>query len=728
MEQRRVAAACTLCEAICGIRVDIEGQQVVGIRGDPDDPFSKGHICPKATALGDIQHDPDRVRRPLRRTSTGFEEVSWSEALGDIVARTHALQSEHGRDSVAAYVGNPAVHNLGSMLYVPDFLRTLGSRNTYSATSLDQLPHMLAAAQMFGHPLLMPVPDVDRCDVMVILGGNPVVSNGSIMTAPGIRGRLDAIAARGRLVVVDPRRTETAARATEHHFIRPGTDAWLLLGLLQVLLDDGPDWGPLAGHVDGVEVLHQVAGRVRLADVSAHTGIDEDTVRSLAAALRSERAVLYGRLGACAQRSGGVSGWLLYAVNAVAGNLDRPGGLMFTQPAVDPVYPPGASRKPRTGFARWRSRVRGLPEFSGELPTSTLSDEIETPGEGQVRGLFVWSGNPVLSAPNGTRLERALEQLELLVSVDLYVNETARRADYVLPAVPPLGRDHYDVAFHALAVRNTAKFVAAPLPTPGDGDEERHDWRIAQELMERLLRARGAGVRQRLSRASKRWLGPRGQLRLGLRLGPWGHWHGLSGITLGALRSQPSGVDLGPLQPCVLERSPLQRLQLAPPQLVAGLDDLLGGPAADASQLLLIGRRDLRSANSWLHNAPRLMKGKSRCTLLVHPDDAAARGLQAAGEAVVRSRVGEVQVPVEITDAIMPGVVSLPHGWGHHRSGVSWTTAAKHAGHSVNDLTDDAEVDPLSGNAVLNGVPVEVQAIAGPRSMATINGVDCRDQ
>jgi len=709
MSRRDVSATCALCEAMCGLRVTLQDGRALEVRGDPEDPLSRGHICPKATAMVDLQHDPDRLRHPLRRTDRGFVRVGWDEALDEIAERTHRLQTEHGLDSVGAYLGNPNAHNTGAMLFGPTFLRALRTRNKFSATSLDQLPHMLAAGLMFGHELLLPIPDLDRTDLLVVIGGNPLVSNGSIMTAPDVRRRLRAIADRGALIVIDPRRTETARIATEHLPIRPGTDGWLLLGLIRASLDEGPpQLGPLADHADGLDEVVRIAQAVDLDRVARETTIPVGAIRSLAQRLRdTERAVVYGRLGLCAQAQGGLAGWLLVVVNAVSGHLDRPGGAMFTEPAADVLFPPGTPRRSRRRFARWRSRVRQLPEFAGELPTSVLTEEITTPGEGRIRGLFVWAGNPVLSAPGGRALDEALASLELCVSVDLYVNETGRHADFVLPAQPPLARDHYDLAFHALAIRNTAKFVPALV---GPDDEERADHEIALDLAIRLLERRGEPTwRLRASRQ----LGVRGQLEAMLRLGPHGLRRGFGGLSLSKLRRHPHGIDLGPLRPALLERMPRPRIDLAPTPLVEAADALLGSAETDRQGLLLIGRRHLRSNNTWLHNQHRLVKGPSRCTLLVHPDDAERLALATGDEATVRSAVAELTAVVEVSDEIGPGVVSLPHGWGHRHDDTSWATANAHAGVSVNDLTDPSHVEPVAGNAVLNGVPVTVRAAAG---------------
>ncbi len=698
---------CPLCEAMCGLTLEVQDGKVTRVRGDPDDPFSRGHICPKATALPDLQDDPDRVRTPMRRTGSGWEPTDWDTALDAIADGIHSLQAQHGRDSVAAYLGNPNVHNTGAMLFGRKLLHTLGSRNTYSATSVDQLPHMLAAALMFGHELLMPVPDIDRTDLLVIVGANPLVSNGSILTAPDMRSRIDAVRNRGRVVVIDPRRTETARRADAHHFIRPGTDALLLLGVLRVLLTErSPALHHLADHVDGLDQLPGLVRGLSLDTVAERTQVPAETVRELALALYdTERAVLYGRMGVCTQRHGGVAAWLVNVINAVSGHLDREGGMMVTEPALDVIYPPGGRKTgARQRFDRWRSRVRGLPELAGELPVATLAEEIETPGEGQVRGLLVWAGNPVLSTPSGARLDRAMASLELCVAIDLYVTETTRHAHWLLPAAPPLSRDHYDVAFHLLSCRNTARFSERVFEPDGD---TREDGAIALALTRRLQERRGVRLRDRLAVRALERLGVRGQLDLGLRAGP--HGLGRGGMSLRKLSESPHGIDLGPLRPCLLQRSPLERLQLAPEALVADVPRAISEVGPEG--LLLIGRRQLRSNNSWLHNSARLMKGKDRCTLLVHPDDAAAAGVEDGCQAVLSSAAGRVEVPVEVSDTVMPGVVSLPHGFGHGHDGVGWRTAAAHPGVSLNDVTDSSRIDPMSGNAVLNGVPVELSPL-----------------
>jgi anaerobic selenocysteine-containing dehydrogenase len=709
---------CHLCEAMCGIAIEVDGDRVLEIRGDKDDSFSRGHICPKAVALKDVHEDPDRLRRPQRRTAGGWVEVGWDDALDEAAQRLAAVQKVHGRNAAAIYLGNPTVHNHGSILYSQLLLESLGSRSRYSATSVDQLPHMLASLLMFGHQLLLPVPDLDRTDFLLILGANPLVSNASLMTAPGVEKRLRALRARGgRVVVVDPRRTETAAAADQHLPIRPGADVFLLAALVHTLFAEKTVRpGRLGDRTDGLDILADAVKPFPPEAVAARTGLPATAIRALARDFAAApSAAAYGRVGVCAQEFGGLAAWLVNALNLVTGNLDRPGGVMFTRPAADLVA--FAARIGQRGhFDKGRSRVRGLPEFSGEWPVATLAEEIETPGPGQVRALITNAGNPVLSAPNGARLDRALATLEFMVAIDVYRNETTRHAHLILPPAFGLERSHYDLVFHTLAVRNTAKYSPALFP-PAPG--ARHDWEILLELAGRLETARdGTSVAKGLRRAVLRALGPDGLVGFLLRFGP--HGPGLvpfgRGLTLGRLKKQPHGVDLGPLEPCLPGRlyTRTKRIDLAPARLVEDLRraalSLLAGGAIDG-RLELIGRRELRSNNSWMHNSERLVKGRDRCTLLMNPEDARGRRLTSGQRVRVTSRAGSVEVALELSDAIRPGVVSLPHGWGHGRAGTALRVANAVPGVSLNDLTDELRVDPLTGNAAFSGVPVEVTGV-----------------
>ena len=722
---------------MCGVVITTSGPRVTGIRGDPDDPFSKGHICPKAVALQDIHDDPDRLRLPMRRTGREWHPVSWDEALDEAATRLTAVQQAHGRDALAVYLGNPTVHSLGAMLFAPGLVRALHTRNRYSATSVDQLPHHVAAMTMFGHALLIPIPDIDHTQHLLIFGANPAASNGSLMTAPGVSDRIKAIRARGgRVVLIDPRRTETAALANAHHFIRPGTDALLLLAILHVVFADGSvRVDHHASYLNGLDDLRALVSRFPPARVSAVTGITADTISTIARDFAAApTAVAYGRVGVSMQEFGGLACWLISALNVVTGRLDVRGGAMFTRPAVDILK---ADQRSPDGlrFGRWTSRIRGLPEFAGELPVSALAEEIETAGPGQVRALLTHAGNPVLSTPNGQRLEQAIASLEYYVAIDFYLNETTRHANLILPPTFALERDHYDLVFHTLAVRNTAKYSPAVFERP---DDARHDWEILNGLTWRMTGTRAARVKA----AALSLLTPRRMVDIGLRQGPYGTGFRPfgGGLRMQTLEQQPHGVDLGPLQPALPGRlrTADRRMQLAPALLLADVDRLeatltsthlstSGTPRATAlvdsvtdaavrqqsngvtdGSLSLIGRRALRSNNSWMHNSERLVRGRNRCTLLMHPDDAAARALCDGNTVRITSRVGVVVVPLEVTDSVMPGVVSLPHGWGHGRDGTRLSIANAHAGVSINDLTDDQRIDTLTGNAGFSGVPVQV--------------------
>ncbi len=700
---------CTLCDAICGIAVEHDGEHVLGIRGDPDDPFSRGHICPKAVALGDVQHDPDRVRAPLRRDGTSWREVPWDEALDEIAARTTAIQRAHGRDAVAFYYGNPTAHSLGALLYGLLFAHHLGTRNLYSSNSVDSLPRLLASLWMYGNQAVLPIPDIDRTRFLLVLGANPRVSNGSIMTAPGVAGRLAALRARGgRVVVVDPRRTETAAGADQHVFIRPGTDALLLAAMVHVLFTEGlTDLGAMAGLVDGLDTLPGLFAPFTPAAVAGPTGVAAEDIAALARAFRAGGpAACYGRIGTSTQEFGAVTSWLVDLVNLLTGNFDRVGGVMFPSPAVDLAAVARALGQ-AGAFDRWRSRVGRLPEFNGELPVAAFAEEMETPGDGQVRALFTHAGNPVLSLPNGRRIDRALASLDFMVSIDIYRNETTRHAHFILPPTFGLERDEYPILFHGTAVRNTAHFSPALLPPPPG---VRHDWEIFGALASRIQSRRGGffSVLGAVEGVVLPKVTPRALLRGLLRAGT-------SGLTLDDLVRAPHGIDLGPLvprMPAVLN-TPTHRVQLAPPRLVADLPRLrarLDAPAPAPDTLLLIGRRTLRSNNSWMHNSLRMVKGRPRCTLLMHPDDAARRGLSTGDRVTVTARVGAIHVPLEVSADMMPGVVSVPHGWGHGRDGAQLTVAGEHPGVSLNDVTDDARIDAASGASALNGVPVTVTA------------------
>ncbi len=715
---RTVHKTCNLCEACCGLLIDVEDDRVVRIRADEDDLLSRGHVCPKAMALTELHQDPDRLRRPMRREGDRWKELSWEEALSEAAERLSAIQERDGSDAVGMYLGNPGAHNFGTVATIAPLRRALASRNQYTASSCDQNPKHAASLYLFGNVFKIAVPDLDRTDFFLVVGANPVVSNGSLMTAPGIRRRLRALKERGgTLVVVDPRRTATAALADRHHFVRPGSDALLLASLLQVIFSNGLGSAThLEPFVDGRRELERLVLAFAPEAVEERVGIPATEIRALARDFASARsAVCYGRVGTALHPFATLTNWLVDVLNLVTGNLDRPGGALHARPAVDLAEL--TERMPDSGEREWKTRVRGAPAFNGEQPAACLAEEIATPGPGQMRGLLTIAGNPVLSTPNGGQLDRALEGLEFYVAVDIYCNETTRHADLILPPTSTLESDNYEIVFHQFAVHNSAKFSPAVLEPEAGALAE---WEILSELALRIAERKASGLGRQALRGLRRarpFFAPRRVLDWMLRIGPYGDafrpWR--SGLRLSRLLSEPSGVDLGPLVPTLAswlsERG--LRIDLAHPIPVAELVRLAGELNAPLpTGLMLIGRRDSRTNNSWFHNLPSSVKGRDRCTLLMHPDDAKDRGLLHGDPVQIRSRVGAVEVRLEITDEVMPGVVSLPHGWGHGRPGTRLRVARAHAHASLNDLTDELEIEPVVGNAILNGVPVEVARAA----------------
>jgi len=695
---------CHLCEAMCGIEVTLEDGAVTAIKGDKADPLSRGHICPKARAIADIQDDPDRLRTPIRREGDRWHPIGWDEAFDLVVERLVAVRKAKGPNAIGIYSGNPNVHNYGNMTHANLFLKPLKTRNRFSASSVDQMPHQLVAYLMFGHQFLIPITDIDHTDFFLMLGANPLASNGSLMTVPDVRARLRALQKRGgKLVVIDPRRTETAALADQHLAIRPGTDAALLAALINAIAaNTGSKPGRLEGMVTGLDAVLEALAPFTPEHVADFCGIPAETIGALATAFASaEKAACYGRMGISTQRFGTLCQWLVQVLNILTGNFDKRGGVLFTKPALDMLSGPMS----RPGhFDAWRSRVRALPEFSGELPAATMADEIATEGEGQIRAMVTVAGNPVLSTPNGKRLEEALAGLDFMVSIDCYLNETTRFADVILPPVGPLEKDHYDLIFHIFAVRNTVKYSRPTLPKQEDGLE---DWEIFSALGERLAVKLGKDYRPLPP--------PKVLLDMGLRAGPYGADTGHEqALDLEKVASEPHGIDLGPLEPSLPDRlfTADKKIDCAPEPLMKDLARLEEAVAETPDErLLLIGRRHLRSNNSWLHNSARLVKGPRRDQMLMHPDDLAARGLTDGAMVRVSSRVGSVEIEVAASEDIRQGVVSIPHGWGHHRKGTRTKIAEAHAGISANDLTDELLLDALSANAAINGVPVEVSRL-----------------
>ena len=692
------AFTCNLCEAMCGLHLQVEEGRIGEIRGNPNDVFSRGHICPKGPAMREVLEDPDRLRQPMRRTpSGGFVPISWDEALDEAAARLRQVQREYGRNAVGFYYGNPVAHSHRAALGMQLLTFALRTQNRFDANSQDSNPKLFACSQMYGDGLSLTVPDVDRTDFLLMLGANPAVSGGSLMALGDVRGRLQGIRKRGgRMVLLDPRKNETAAWCDEHHFLKPGSDAALLFSLLHVLFAEGRvDERAVRPVASGLDRLRLLARSFPPERVAPRAGIPAALIRRLARELsQARRAVIYGRIGTSQNEFGPLAAWLLEAINVVTGNFDREGGAMFPEPAADPG--PLARLLIGNVYDRWRSRLRGLPEFLGSLPSAVMAEEMETDGPGRVRAFVCLAGNPVLSTPNGARLERALRGVEFRLSIDFYINETSRLADLILPPAHALETGNFDLLLLATSVRNFVKASAPAVPRPSGA---RDDWEILSELSLRLAAPRPL---QRLARRLLRDLPDR---VVDFLLRP-------RGLSLAGLHDTPDGIDLGPLRPARASKVRTRdgRVQLCPEVFAADVPRLerwLLAPAPDG--LVLIGRRDLRTNNSWMHNAPSLAKGPDRARLWIHPQDAASCAVRDGGTARVTSRVGSIVVRVRETEQVMPGVVSLPHGFGHAAARESMRVAGAMAGENVNALTDEERVEPLLGTSALNGVPVRVE-------------------
>lgn len=729
---------CPFCEATCGLTLELEEGRVTSARGDRDDVFSAGFICPKGASFGELDGDPDRLTGPLVRRDGELVEVSWEEAYQAVADGLGAVLREHGGQSVAVYLGNPNAHTIAGGLYAPLIIKGLGTRLMFSASTLDQMPKHVAVGLMFGNPVAFTVPDVDRTDYLVVIGANPLVSNGSVATVADFGGKLKALRKRGgRLVVIDPARTRTAQLADVHIAPRPGTDAALLFAVVRTLFDEGLVTTPL-DRVAGVDDVRELAEAFAPEAVADYCGVPAADIRTLARELAAApAAAVYGRIGTSTVEFGSLGNWLVDVVNVLTGNLDRPGGVMFPQSAIGSApRPPKPGRGFRTG--RWHSRVSGYPEVLSELPATALAEELETPGDGQPKAVITIAGNPVLSAPDGERLSRALDDVDFMVSIDPYLNETTIHADVILPPPPPSQSAHFDVALSNTAIRNNARYSPPVLPLPpGRPDEPEILSRIAlilyglgpfadpalvdEQVIAMTLAKETADADspvagrdlEELTAMLPRGRGYERRLDMMLRLGPYGDGFGAKpdGLTLQRLKDAPHGIDFGPLRPRLLEilRTPSGMVELAPAELAADVPRLRAALGVPEDGFVLIGRRHLRSNNSWMHNLPALAGGTNRCTLRMHPADAAELGVTDAAR--IKGPGGELEAPVELTDAIRRGVVSLPHGWGHDRAGTKQTVAAGQPGVNVNQLNDGTALDPLSGTAVLNGIPVQISPV-----------------
>jgi anaerobic selenocysteine-containing dehydrogenase len=727
-EDGRHLRTCPLCEAMCGLEIHVEGGKVSKIRGNPDDVWSRGHLCPKGTSLGALHDDPDRIRRPMIKVDGRWREVSWDAAFRRCTELLMPVISEYGIGAVTAYTGNPLAHSFSLARYAGVLLGMSGMPVTYSPGTVDQWPKNLSSHLMYGGWWTFPVPDIERTDLLVIMGANPAASQGSLLAAPDVMGLIDGIRKRGKVIVIDPVRTLTAARADEWLPIVPGTDAALLLAVAHTLFDENlVNPGP---HVDGIDTMRRVAADWPPARVSAVTGIDEGRIRDLARELAgTENSVVYGRIGLCNQEFGSLASWLVDVINILTGHFDRPGGAMFPRPAAWSI-----TTQPLPGleggipeFGRWRTRVRGAKEVLGQTPVSCMAEEIATPGDGQLKALITVAGNPVLSTPGGHKLDEVLPMLQAMISVDLWLNETTRHADVILPGLSALEQAHHDDLVLQFAIHSIANY-SAPVFDPGDRP---HEWEILIRLTGLCTGTPAEDVdvgaiddgyfdylafTQGLDGATLRELydhgGPERMLDLTLRTGPFGDRYGENpgGLTLDMLKANPNGIDFGPMVPQLPDvlGTPDKKIRLAPPYLLDDLSRLAARMERPAEPLVLVSRRHLRSNNTWMHNVPALMKGRDRCTLLIHPDDAARCGVTDDDVVTVKSAAGEIKVPVEITSAIKPGVVSMPHGWGHGKSGTRMSVANNSPGANTNALSPPTFIDEPSGNGALNGIPVTI--------------------
>ena len=689
---------CNLCEAMCGLKITYKEKKVISIVGDKKDPLSKGYICPKSLALKDLYEDSDRLKTPIKRVENGWKKISWTEAFDEVEHQIKKIQEQYSNDAVATYQGNPNVHNLGSMLYGGPFLKSLKTKQKYSATSADQLPHHIASLKMFGHQMLIPIPDIERTDYLLILGANPGASNGSLLTAPGFSQKIKNIQKRGGEVInIDPRYTETSKISSDHFFINPGKDALLLLSLLHVIFEQGIDKKThLSSHLKGLEEIKKIIKQYPPQKTASIIGIDSLEIQKIAKNfMNSKTAVCYGRMGVSTQEFGGICQWLINVINIVTNNMDKAGGAMFTEAAIDLVFMTGMKGKVGN-FDRYRSRVHDLPEYSGELPVATLADEMIVEGEGQIKMLICTAGNPVLSTPNGKKLEKALEGLDFMVSIDIYLNETSKYANIILPSTNGLETLNYDLVFHQLAIRNTAKLSEVLFEKD---ENQKHDWQILNELTERIT-------------GKKNPLTPEMMLDSMFQFSSYKD----ANLSVKKLKENPSGIDLGALQPLLTKRifTPDKKINISPKFFINDLKrldkELFNANGEDKTNypFALIGRRHLRNNNSWMHNSKLLMKGKNRCTVLMCPKDANNLSITNHQKIRITSNVGSIELPVEISDEMKEGVLSIPHGFGHNRQGTKIKLAEENAGESINDLTDDYNIDKLTGNVNFSGTRVKV--------------------
>jgi anaerobic selenocysteine-containing dehydrogenase len=740
-EDGRHLYTCPLCEAMCGLEIQVDDGRVAGIRGNRDDTWSRGHICPKGATLGAVHDDPDRIRHPMIKVDGRWEEATWDAAFRRCTELLAPVIEKHGIGAVTCYTGNPLAHSFSLGRYTGVLLGMSGIPLSYSPGTVDQWPKNLSSHLMYGGWWSFPVPDIERTDLLVVMGANPAASQGSLLAAPDVMGIIDGIRKRGKVIVIDPVRTATAARADEWLPITPGTDAALLLAVAHTLFAENlVALGDLAPHIDGLHRMREAAADWSPERVAAVTGVGAERIRALARELAStERAVVYGRIGLCNQEFGSLASWLVDVINILTDHFDNPGGAMFPRPAAwsVTVQPIPGLEDGAPEFGRYRTRVRGAKEVLGQVPVSCLAEEIATPGEGRIKALITVAGNPVLSAPAGHKLDEVLPTLDAMIAVDLWLNETTRHADVILPGSSPLEQPHHDDLILNFAINSIANYSAPVFVRPDpDAPEE---WEILIRLtglctgtpaedvdvaaiddgfFDYMAFTQGLdGAELRRNYASTDLTGgPERILDLTLRTGPFGDRYGENpeGLTLEKLKAQPNGVNFGPMVPRVPEvlGTADKKIRLAPQYLLDDLPRLARRLERAPDELVLVSRRHLRSNNSWLHNVAPLMKGRDRCTLLMHTDDATKRSVTTGDRVAVASAGGRIEVPVEVTDEIMPGVVSMPHGWGHGKPGTRMSVANDSPGVNTNILSPPTFIDEPSGNGALNGIPVTVDPIA----------------
>jgi anaerobic selenocysteine-containing dehydrogenase len=721
---------CPLCEGMCGVKISVADDTVTRVRPNEEDTWSRGHICPKGTVLGALHHDPDRLHHPVIREGSSFREVSWEAAFERLTELSSRVRERYGIEGFASYGGNMVGKDATLGRYAGLLFRTSGIRQIYSSSTVDQQPKNVSCQLMFGNQWKIPIPDIDRTELFLIFGANPAASKGSILSHQDVmRGIRELRRRGGRVIVIDPVRTATAQAADQWIGVRPGSDAALLLAIANVLFTENRiRLGHLADLVTGLDEVRALAARFSPERVAGFCGVTADTIRGLAHELaRVDRAAIYGRIGLCTQEFGTLASWMIDVLAILTGNLDRPGGSMWSTPVSAEVdmlagYPAGAP------IIVGKSRVRGARGVLGRLPSACLAEEIDTPGAGQIKGLLTIASNPVLSAPESERLAAALPLLECMVSLDNYINETTRHAHVIFPSVSLLEASHFDTWSWIFCLTSGGHY-SPPLfkpvgrPEPWEvvarvgsilgGKPEADPAAVDDAYFSGLAKARG--IEPAVALAASPTHGHDRIIDLAIRTGAFGDRYGAipDGLNLDSFRNQPNGLILGLTQPQAHKGfpTPSGKIELAHDLILEDVPRLEAALEATRPELVLVSRRHLASMNSWMHNVDVLMKGKERCTLQLHPEDAARLGVEDGDMVEIESASGAITAPAEVTSHIRPGVVCMPHGWGHSDPGARQRVARAHAGSNINVLSPGTLVDVVSGNAVLNGIAVQVRRV-----------------